>query len=357
MGRSPARRLSARTHLVVSGGSVVALLGSLTAGLGFWPAASPGGAASADEQVYVASTGVVTVYPATSRGPVSPARIVPNPKVPNTFWDPWGVALDRSGHLYVQSFLSDATSFVFPFGATTPSRIFRADGPDTRAIAVDGRGYEYIASGEAGSRISVVAPGASGSPSQLYGVTPLRSFPSDEGGFQPWPDILSTDDHGDFLFASARGFGNAVEVFQGGASGSPTPLRVIAGPRTDLGSCSSGACDNVAVAFSQQTDQIVVAVSSPSGSRLCTFGEDARGDVRPRAVISGTSTGLTGRVVTGIAASPSTGEIYAMVRTSQFGGRGRVEVFGSGATGNAAPVRSFTDAGSDFDAALGIAVR
>ena len=60
--------------------------------------------------------------------------------------------------------------------------------------------------------------------------------------------------------------------------------------------------------------------------------------------------------ITGIAGSQVDGTIYAMVQTSQFGGTGRISAYGRLANGNVAPLRSFTDSGSLFDNAEGIAI-
>jgi hypothetical protein len=61
-------------------------------------------------------------------------------------------------------------------------------------------------------------------------------------------------------------------------------------------------------------------------------------------------------VITGIAVSQLTGDIYSMVKASQFAGPAQVEVFDPSANGNATPVRSFTDAASEFPNAQGIAL-
>src|SRR4029077_16082911 len=79
----------------------------------------------------------VTAYSTSSSGPVSPAIGIADPNVPNTYWGPWGVAFDAQQNLYFQSFLSDATSFVFSAeaeGSAAPARIFRGGGPDSRSI-------------------------------------------------------------------------------------------------------------------------------------------------------------------------------------------------------------------------------
>lgn len=339
---------------VMAGGLLLVLTGAVPV-----LAAHTGPAASGD-LIYVAtaSSGPIGIYAATSHGSVAPVSTVDNPHLSNTVWDPWGVTFDSSGDLFVQSFLSDATTFVFPPGAsgsTPPSRIFRAQGPDNESIAVDGNGYEYVAGGEAGASVAVEPPGASGKPGNLYGVTPVRQFPLNEN-FNPWPDVLTTNLGNDLVAAVTLAKGNAIEVFKGGASGGSKPIRTISGPDTGLGSCSSSAaCNELSVTFSPLTGRIYAAVSDGTSTHIDVFGGSASGDAKPLQQIEGSATGLSGKLLTGIAVSPSNGTIYAMAKNSQFG-TGRINAYGRAATGNVAPLRSFTNSSSSFRNAEGIAV-
>ncbi|HKH87598.1 MAG TPA: hypothetical protein VKA05_02190 [Acidimicrobiales bacterium] len=305
-----------------------------------------------------ADSGPVAAYAAGSSGAVSPVRQVANPDNPSTVWDPWGLAFDAAGSLYVQSFLSDATTFVFApnlAAGAKPIRIFKADGPDNRGIAIDAEGFEYVAGGEASAIIGVERPKANGQPGDLYNVVPLRQIQTG-GAFDPWPSFLASGLDDDVLAAVTLPQGNAVEVFKGGASGSGTALRRIAGSRTDLGACSD-SCDHLAIAFSPLTDELYVAVSSATGAtRICVFAGNARGNVAPLRVISGAHTGLEGQVITGIAASQRTGDLYVMVKKSEFGDPGKIERFSGLANSNAFPLSSFTDPQDDFADAMGIAV-
>jgi hypothetical protein len=321
---------------------------------------SGAGASSAPEVVYVANadSGPVTVYRAGSAGRVRPVRTIKDPGLKGTVWDPWTVTLDSSSNLYVQTFLSDATTFVFHVGSTVRlARVFQVTGPDSQSIAVDARGYEYVMGGEAVPEVFVAAPRANGSPRSLYSVSPVREFGTGQNGFAPWPSTLATDNHGDVLVAVVKATGNAIEVYRGGASGSPVPVRTISGPRTGLGSCTGfGACDQLSIAYSALTGRIYVATSTPAGARISVFAGRASGNVRPVRTIAGSRTGLIGKVITGIADSQRTGEIYVLVKSAQFSAPGSVEVFGRLANGNARPLRAFTDSASRFKDAEGIAV-
>ena len=310
--------------------------------------------------VYVASAdnGPVTAYSAAASGAVDPVRTLDNPNLGDTVWDPWTVAVDSTEHVYVQSYVSDATTFVFgPRRSGPPTRVFRVAGPDSESIAVDGNGYEYVMGGEGPAQVFVAAPKADGTPSDEYGVSPVRQFSTAQDGFGPWASTLSVDERGEIVAAATRTSGSEIQVFQGGATGSSRPVRVIAGPTTGLGACTSyQMCDHVSVASSPSTDRIYAAVSTPTTTHVSVFAAGANGDAKPLRTIEGSATGLAGNVVTGIAVSQNSGDIFAMVKTAQFGGPAAVEVFGRQANGNEAPLRTFTDRSAGFKEAEGIAV-
>jgi len=317
--------------------------------------------AAAQEFVFVANAdaGPVTAYPALSSGLVFAAVSIRDPHLPNTYWDPWGVALDAQQNLYVQTFLSDATTFVFPAGddgSMPPSGLFRGDGPDSRSVAVDANGYEYVATGEGPSEIIVLPPGASGQPGNLYTVGPLRSIATDEAVWHPWPSLLTTDLQNHLIVAVVRAQGNAIEVFDGGATGSLTPIRVITGPVTGLGACTDTMCNTMAVTFSPLSGHLCVGVSAGQQTHISVFAGDAEGDTIPLRTIEGPATGLAGKVVTGIAESQRTGELFVLAKDAQFAGPGQVLVFGNSAQDNAVPVRAFTDASTQLADAAGIAL-
>ena len=318
---------------------------------------APPQAIATTEMVLVANvgSGPITAYPATSSGSVSPAFTLANPNLPNTYWGPWGVASDANGYLYVQSFLSDATMFVFAPGSRgndPPARVFRGGGPDTRAIAVDGQGYEYIATGEGPADILVIPPAASGQSANLYSVDPVRTLSTDESVWHPWPSLLATDASNHVIAAVVRANGNALEVFEGGSAGAAAPIRVIGGTLTGLGTCGS-VCNTMALTCSAWTGEIYAAVNDGAQTRVLAFSGAAAGNVAPLRSIAGPATGLAGGSVTGIAVSPLTGELYVLAKSSQFG-TGQIIVFGTSAQGNAAPLRTFTDGATQLADGAGL---
>jgi hypothetical protein len=324
-------------------------------------ARATGAGAAPRELIYVANadSGPVTAYPAGSRGAVAPVRTVSPQKDPSASWEPWGVTFGPAGHLYVQTFLSDATTVVFRAGAhgvTDPARDFTGTGTDNRAIAVDARGYEYVAGGEQGTTVVVEPPGAGGSARNLYYVPPVRTIQLDEG-WNPWPSDLAIGRNNELLATVARPNGNGIEVYAGGAHGSGKPLRVISGPATGLGSCSAAACDQVVIAFSPATGDIYAGVTAGKHTRISVFAGNATGDAKPLRTIEGSATGLAGTGITGITSSQCDGTIYAMVHSSFSGfGPAHIDAYGRVARDNARPVRTFTDSGSSFKNAQGLTI-
>jgi hypothetical protein len=321
------------------------------------PATTPSPASAHERLLYVASadSGPVTAYDVSSSGVVSPERRVPNPNNPNTFWDPWTVAFDRAGNLYVQTFLSDATSFVFRPEGQRPSRIFMVSGPDNSGIVVDSSGYEYVIGGEGSPVIYVAAPGASGKPSSLYSVPALRTIYTGNTNFNPWASVLTLGPANEIVAALSVQNGNAIAVYAGGPKGKSTPLRVIEGPHTGLVTCGNFNC-GVSIAYSALTGRIYAAVSGPGGVHLSEFAAGASGDATPLATIQGPHTGFTGMVAPGLAVDPITGDIYVMVKKAQFFAPGRVEVFAAKSSGDARPIREFTDSSTRFTNAQGLAL-
>lgn len=132
----------------------------------------------------------------------------------------------------------------------------------------------------------------------------------------------------------------------------------MSGRDTGLGSCAGyGNCDQLAVTFSPCSRLLYVAVSAgDSQSHISEFRVTANGNVAPIRSIEGAATGLRRKVITGLAVSQVTGDVYAMVKSAQFFASGQIEVFGARATGDAGPLRSFTDRAGKFADAQGIAI-
>ena len=309
--------------------------------------------------LYVGNAGgrPVAAYDPASSGPVAPLRLLPNPKAPNSYWDPWTLTVDQAGNLYVQSFLRDATTFVFGPGSSEPERIFMVAGPDNSGIAVDAAGDEYVIGGEGPPVVSVAAPGANGKPSDLYSVRAVRSIYTGLTNFDPWPSVLSLGPGDEILAALITDHdANVIKAYEGGPKGSSAPVRIIGGQATGLGHCSALPGCGMSITYSRTTSLVYAAVSDHTGLHVSEFAAQASGDVAPLHTIEGPLTGFTGKIATGLAVDPATGDLYVMVEGAQFAARGVVEVFAAGASGDAAPLRTFTDSSNHFYDAQGIAL-
>jgi DNA-binding beta-propeller fold protein YncE len=111
----------------------------------------------------------------------------------------------------------------------------------------------------------------------------------------------------------------------------------------------------MSITYSSTTDLIYAAVSDSTGVHVSEFAARAGGDVAPLRTIEGSATGFTGKIASGLAVDPVTGDLYVMVEGPRFAAAGAVEVFAPGASGNAAPLRTFTDSSNHFSLAQGLA--
>jgi len=101
---------------------------------------------------------------------------------------------------------------------------------------------------------------------------------------------------------------------------------------------------------------LYVGVSSGASAHVSVFAEEANGNVTPLRTIQGDETGLSNKVITALAVSQRTGEIYVIAKEAQFDGAGKIDVYSRAANGDIKPVRCFTDAKTVFLNAQGIAV-
>jgi hypothetical protein len=192
---------------VIAIGLAGVLLGAAPAGAsGSAAVATAADAAAGHHQlIYVANDGgPITAYRADSRGGVIPVREI-QPSGAG-FWDPWSLTFDTTGHLYAQSFASEATTYVYRPGATgaaAPQRIFTVVAPDDIGIAVDSRGFTYVVGNDGALEIAVARPGANGKPANDYFVPPVRTIFLSFGGIS-WPTQLAVDGKREILATPGR---------------------------------------------------------------------------------------------------------------------------------------------------------
>ena len=128
-------------------------------------------------------------------------------------------------------------------------------------------------------------------------------------------------------------FAKAIMAFRGDADGEAAPIRIIQGPKTQLGSNT----DHLDV------DPVHNEIFIPARDSILVFRRDAQGDVAPIRVIQGPDTQLSG--VLGVAVDPVNDVLVAgIVASSQFGygdgsGMGAILVFNRTDNGNVKPKR------------------
>jgi hypothetical protein len=309
------------------------------------------------EAIFVANLGgsYVTVYALGSNGDIAPISTIDG--AGTRLSDPYGIALDSMGNIYVlNDYVANApvaeggSVVVFSTGSKgNASPMTTIAGPHTllrsvQSIAVDSAGNIYVAAGEpAPSGVRVFAKGSTGD-------TPPRS---NIGGLNikfENPDGLTVDQTGRLLVANGSGLPGRGGVFflPPGANGDVKPTRAIAGDRT-------GIDWPVGIAVDLQ-GKIYVANArganfSPS---IKIYSSDSEGNVPPTSTISGTATGLIDRNIRGIALD-SEGNIY-VTSDSHDTTESSITVFKAGSNGNVKPMAVIAGNNTGLSSAVGIAI-
>jgi len=201
-------------------------------------------ALDASGNIYVANrvggplgTGSVTVYPAGSNDNVTPSSTIagPNTGLNNTgLNNPYGIALDAKGNIYVTNASSDTVT-AYPAGSNgnaTPSSTI--GGPNTglanpAGIALDASGNIYVAN-ESDTTVTVYPAGSNGN------VPPSSTIGGSNTGLDT-PFGIALDASGNIYVANAylaNPANSAVTVYSAGSNGNATPSATIAGNATDL---------------------------------------------------------------------------------------------------------------------------
>jgi hypothetical protein len=191
------------------------------------------------------------------------------------------VAVDAAGNIYAAStwdltvYARGATGDVAPIATIAGSKteLFNLNG-----IAVDGAGKIYAANydGPAPS-ITVYAPGANGN------VAPIAKVSGPRTGLEP--QALAVDANGTVYVANVAAALASVTVYPPGANGDVSPQRLISGSNTGLFNPNGIAVD-------AQGDIYVSNSGLGRPDAIMVFGAGANGNVAPRAIITGSQTGL-----------------------------------------------------------------
>ena len=218
-------------------------------------------------------------------------------------------------------------------------------GPDTllddiEGIAVDQRGYIYVASFTVPGRILIYYPGSNGD------VSPIATIAGpDTGLFAPWGLTVDPTGSGPALPALfvANSNGNSSTIYPLTANGNMPPAAAVDGPSTGLDSPTGLAVDSNGGLYLANNicglNFICGLEEVPPGGSVTVYPPLSNGNVPPTANITGPATGIS--QPTGVAVDSSK-NIYVLNFAAGFADNGAVGVFTAGSNGNVAPIATIT---------------
>lgn len=285
-------------------------------------------------------SGSILQFPATSTGSVSPSSSITAPA--NTWFD--YVATDGSGNVYTGT-QSMTTNDVREYtagstGAATPTRTLPEDVTTMigalQGLAASASGEIFVS--EDSGAVAGFSATANGS------VAPAQYIVgADEqgGGLSTLVSAndVTVDGSGNLYVANEGAPGlMPIVVFGPTATGNVAPLRSIGGALTTIAGITGMTADAAGNLYVASETAVFTGNSPVYTGSILVFGPGATGNVAPIRTISGASTTL-GRL--GGIKLDSAGNVY-VVSESGTGTDLTVVKFAAAATGNVAPVSSFS---------------
>lgn len=310
------------------------------AAIGAACSSGPTAPAPASGHLYVANSGgnSVTVYSADTPGNTAPIATIAGS---NTgLRNPWGIARDQAGRVYVAnvgpSYGSPPTVTVYSrdsFGNVAPTATIAGSntglhsigGGIAGGIAVDAAGRLYVANlgscYNGSDSITVFAANATGN------VAPTTTISGSNTGLKGASGIALAADGRLYVASTCN---NSVAIFAPGASGNVAPLATIAGASTHLDQPSAIALDGAGQLYVEN----VTLTSNHAYDTITVYAAGATGNIAPVRMIGGSNTGLGGPIGMAVDAA---GRLYVA--------NGTINVYAPDAAGNVAPIA--TIAGSN----------
>ena len=293
----------------------------------------------------------LTIYSAGSDGDAAPVSTIAGASTGLS--SPIGIALDSSGKIYVANAQSGSETAgkitVYPAGSkgnVTPSiSIFGSNtglgGPV--GIAVDSHGKIYVANSLAsggifGGSVTVYSAGSNGD------VSAIATISGDNTALDH-PSGIALDSRGNIYVSNNNGDLDNIVVFPAGSNGDVTPSEIISGHNTGLNSVAGLALDSA--------NRIYVA-DEAFHDIVVTHVDGRNADPPPLATIPVTIPVDVGTRPLGVALD-STGNIY--VASSFGGGFDSITMYPAGSNSSSKASVTIIGANTLLDLPTGIAIR
>lgn len=303
--------------------------------------------------VFLALENQVRGYPLRANGPTVPCQIIQG--VNTTLETASSVAFSIHNYFHVVQFLTNGTFNIFPpdaSGNVAPFRSVELSENDLVSIAVDSRLNDFVLSIRQAAEPIFVAPNGS----RGFLTNPIIISDANIAVYVS----LAVDSDDNLLVAGYDSNGNARIDTLGTSQNisSPKILRSIFGVGTGLFAGGTAFADNnISIALDPQTGELYVYNASADQSRVqvSVFASEANGNVKPLRVIAGpkTNIGIPGIIGTKKIGVSSDGRLFVAEPNN------RILVFAPGAAGDVSPsqiIQDSTIGGAQVDQG-GIGVR